>query len=87
MQRASHRPIWAIRFGERVRERRQARERPLSQQALGELAGLHRTFVGHVEQGATNVTLRTIVRLADALGVDPAELVRGLTPDPADARS
>jgi transcriptional regulator with XRE-family HTH domain len=45
---------------------------------------LHRTFVGHVEQGSTNVTLRTIVRIAAALGVDPAELVHQLDPDPDD---
>jgi transcriptional regulator with XRE-family HTH domain len=91
MQRAHYRPTWAIQFGERVRNRRHELEaklgRSISQQQLGELAGLHRTFVGHIEQGATNVTLRTIIRLAAALDLDPSELVQDLEPDPKDSAS
>lgn len=82
MQRRTYRPLWARVFGERVRERRQ--KQSVTQEQLGDRAGLHRTFVGHVEQGATNVTLRSILQLADALDVDPADLVAGLAPDPAD---
>lgn len=51
----------------------------LSQEGLAERAGLHRTFIGHLERGESTPTLVTIVRIAQALEVDPAELVRGLT--------
>jgi transcriptional regulator with XRE-family HTH domain len=42
--------------------------------------GLHWTYVGQVERGQRNVTLHNILKLAAALRVDPAELVRGLSP-------
>jgi predicted transcriptional regulator len=55
--------------------------RPLtSQEALAHVAGVHRTYIGHVERGEVNVTLWNIVRIAAALDVDPATLVRGLKP-------
>ena len=65
-------------FGARVRSARKAAG--LSQDRLAELAGVHRTMVGHVERGEAMPTLGTIVRMAAALQVDPAELVRGMKP-------
>lgn len=66
-----------VAFGERVRHHR--KHVGISQEKLGELAGLHRTYIGHVERGEVNPTLTSIVRLADALEVDPGVLVSGLT--------
>lgn len=83
MSRVRRPPSTAV-FGERVRALRQ--EAGLSQEQLGELAGFHRTYVSALELGTRNVGLRGIVRLATALGVDPADLVTGLVPDPPPAR-
>jgi transcriptional regulator with XRE-family HTH domain len=47
----------------------------LSQEALADLVGLHRTYVGSVERSERNVSLDNIERLAAALGVDIAELL------------
>ena len=60
-------------FGVRVRELRA--DRGLSQEALAERAGIHRTYVGSVERGERNVALDNIHALAAALGVSPARLV------------
>ncbi|HSK90152.1 MAG TPA: helix-turn-helix transcriptional regulator [Euzebyales bacterium] len=63
-------------FGQRVRNRRLELE--LSQEELAERAELHRTYISSLEQGRRNVAIRNVVRLAEALEIDPAELMRGL---------
>jgi transcriptional regulator with XRE-family HTH domain len=66
----------ARRFGEEVRKRREVRG--YSQERLAERAGLHRTFIGRVERGETNVTLYNIIRLARGLSIRPSQLVEPL---------
>jgi len=48
------------------------------QERLGELAGLHRNYIGPVERGEYNPTLVSQVKIAKALGVSIAEMVKGL---------
>ncbi len=67
-------------LGRRVRGRREALVPAMSQERLADQAGLHRTYIGHVERGEVNVTVWNLIRLAAALGVDPGELVQGLKP-------
>lgn len=50
----------------------------VSQEDLAEIAGVHRTYIGHLERGKGSPTLDTIVRVARALDVDAADLVQGL---------
>ena len=64
-----------VRFGQRLRELRQARG--LSQEELAFRAGLHRTYVSSTERGQRNVALVNIERLATALEVEIADLFRG----------
>lgn len=55
---------------------RAGQERPgLSQEALGDAAGLDRTYVSGLERATRNPTLATMERLADALGVRLSKLV------------
>lgn len=46
-----------------------------SQESFGEHVGWHRTFVGAVERGERNLTLRTVERLAGQLDVHPLALL------------
>jgi transcriptional regulator with XRE-family HTH domain len=61
------------RLGERLRSERAARG--LSQEALADALGVHRTYIGGLERGERNVTLRTVERLAERLGMDPMALL------------
>ncbi|WP_437911395.1 helix-turn-helix transcriptional regulator [Sorangium sp. So ce302] len=48
----------------------------LSQEALAEAADISTGFLQRVERGKTNVGVVVLVRLADALGVEPGVLLR-----------
>ena len=50
--------------------------------ALADVVGLHFTYVSSVERGERNLSLENILRLAQALEIDPAELVADLKPVP-----
>ncbi|MBH2783125.1 helix-turn-helix domain-containing protein [Serratia marcescens] len=50
-------------------------EQGLSQEALADLAGLHRTYVGSVEREERNISIDNIERIALALNVSPASLL------------
>lgn len=55
--------------------RRLRRQMGFSQESFGEHVGWHRTFVGAVERGERNLTLRTVERLALQLHVHPLALL------------
>ena len=48
----------------------------LSQEALAELANLHRTYVGSVERAERNVSIDNMERLAKALGNPLADMLK-----------
>ena len=60
---------------ERLRELR--RERVLSLRELEETSGVSYNTIWRIEDGRQGAHPRTIRKLADALGVDPKELIRG----------
>lgn len=61
-------------FGNRIKTIRL--EKGISQEQLGQLAELDRTYINGIERGLRNVSLINIERLATALNVEPAELLK-----------
>ena len=49
----------------------------LSQEAFAEELGVHRTYMGGIERGERNLTLRNVERLAHQLGVDVLDMLQG----------
>lgn len=47
----------------------------LTQEQLAEKSGLHRTYIGGIEQQRINVSLKNIERIATALEIDPVLLM------------
>jgi transcriptional regulator with XRE-family HTH domain len=60
-------------LGENLRRFRQARG--LSQESLADLIGVHRTYLGGVERGERNLTLKSVERIAESLGLEPMSLL------------
>jgi transcriptional regulator with XRE-family HTH domain len=51
------------------------RAKGMSQEALAEVLGVHRTYMGGVERGERNLTLKSVERIAERLGLDPLALL------------
>ena len=50
-------------------------DKGLSQEDLADLADLHRTYIGQVERGEKNLTIRSLERIAKALGNNIKDLL------------
>jgi transcriptional regulator with XRE-family HTH domain len=66
----------ARKFGQVLRELREARG--LSQEQLGAKAGVHRTYIGKVERGEKEISLRTATKIAGALGTKLSLIIDAL---------
>jgi len=53
-------------------------ERGFSQDKLAELASLDRTYISGIERGVRNPGIKTVLRIAKALGVTVADLCKGV---------
>jgi transcriptional regulator with XRE-family HTH domain len=60
-------------LGRNLRAYREARD--LSQEAFADVLGVHRTYMGGVERGERNLTLKSLERIAERIGVDPVALL------------
>jgi transcriptional regulator with XRE-family HTH domain len=59
--------------GRNLRTYREARG--WSQEAFAEVVGFHRTYMGGLERGERNLTLKSVERIAASIGVDPLALL------------
>ena len=61
-------------LGQNLRAYRE--QQGLSQEAFADVLGLHRTYVGGLERGERNLTLKSVERIAEMLELDPLELLK-----------
>ena len=59
-------------FGQAIRELRE--ERGISQEAFALKSGIDRSHYGGMERGERNPSLTSIIKIANALGVQPSEI-------------
>ena len=59
-------------LGLKIRVERQKQK--ISQERLAELSGLNRNFIGMIERGETNVTVKNLENIANALKLEIKEL-------------
>ena len=62
-----------LRFARNVRRLRRAQD--ISQEALADMAEVHRTYVSDVERGKRNASITVVSRFAKALGVSAGSLL------------
>ena len=60
-------------FGTRVRELRLTKR--ISQEELAALTELDRTYISGIERGKRNLSLKNIIKVANALQISPSELL------------
>lgn len=58
--------------------RRLRKEVNLSQEELADRCGVHRTYIGAIERGEKNITLKTARKVGDALDLTLKELISEL---------
>jgi transcriptional regulator with XRE-family HTH domain len=59
--------------GRNLRAYREAKG--LSQEAFADVLGVHRTYMGGIERGERNLTLKSLERLAERVDLDPRALL------------
>lgn len=62
-----------VTFGIYVRQLREKKN--LSQQGLADDCNLSKRQIGRIERGEMNTSLRTILRIANALDIEPKDLL------------
>jgi transcriptional regulator with XRE-family HTH domain len=53
--------------------------RGMSQETFAEVLGVHRTYMGSVERGERNLTLRSVERIAAQIEEEPLTLLRPIS--------
>ena len=63
-------------MGHRVRDLRT--KKGYSQEAFADHCGVHRTFMGTIERGETNLSFKNLAKLSAALGITLSQLLSGV---------
>ncbi|HEY2334688.1 MAG TPA: helix-turn-helix transcriptional regulator [Solirubrobacterales bacterium] len=67
--------------GHNLRAYRKARG--LSQEAFADVLGVHRTYMGGIERGERNLTLKSVEKIASRIELEPLSLLMPEGTDPS----
>ena len=59
-----------------INMRRLRHDKDMTQEEVAERSGLSARYVGSIERGKVSASVSVLGKLADAMGVDPCELIR-----------
>lgn len=65
-------------LGQRIRAERTARK--MTQEELAERADLHPTYIGQVERGEKSLTIASLEKIVEGLGISFSDLFENLQP-------
>lgn len=74
MKKPLHKPVAKQTFSRNIGLIRRVKN--LSQETVGEIADLHRTYIGQIERGEVTPTLDAAERIAHALGLELWEVLQ-----------
>lgn len=63
-------------LGQRIRDLRL--KQGYSQESFADRCGVHRTFMGTVERGESNLSFSNLAKIADALGITLSQMLSGV---------
>jgi transcriptional regulator with XRE-family HTH domain len=63
-------------LGHRIRELRA--KRGYSNEGFADVCGVHRTFMGTIERGESNLSFQNLVKVSSALGITLSQLLSGI---------
>jgi transcriptional regulator with XRE-family HTH domain len=63
-------------LGQRIRELR--KDQGYSQEAFADKCGVHRTFMGTIERGESNLSFKNILKVATTLGISLSALFQDI---------
>ncbi len=63
-------------LGQRIRELRT--KQGYSQESFADRCGVHRTFMGTIERGESNLSFSNLVKVSSALGITLSQLLSGV---------
>lgn len=64
---------YIINLGMHIRRLRE--NKSISQQNLADICNMPKTSIGRVERGEVSVTIKTLIKIANALEIEPKELL------------
>ena len=65
-------------LGQVIREKRE--KLGYSQESFAAEVGLHRTYIGQVERGEKNITIKNMLKISLALGEEPHKILSKIKP-------